>query len=482
MRKLLTRLPLRLTAGAFGFILSGMLVGNMILIYLGVLPIIYVLYALTLKKPSLVQVQEPGEPLSVVVGDEITVTRGVRVEDGLGLVTLGEPIPEHFELVSGNNLMVLWKGMGPLEREFSYTVRCTRRGVYDLEQVMWETRHPMGMTPTQTGVAPIDQTLTVRPKPFHIKRVRQHKLLSVIPMPAESQIKIGVPTTDFKEIRAYSFGDSYKQINWKASARLNTGRGSPPAVNEYEREGRRVVWILLNSSRRMALGTSINNSFENAVQAILGLSEYYLSRQCMVGFSLFNDTVGLHPTPIKPLGDAPTTIGPQGDQVQASTLTEEAGFEASTGDGREMMLFPDTGRLQQYKLYRMLIASETTESGYDLKESIRRVRGHIRGTNPLFIIVTNIQEDTVDQIMEGIKELGKYTKRARARRPNIIVLHISGYSLAAKRKTEEIASGLLEFEEGVLLRPFRRMGITTLNWNPSRQTIGEVLLTQVGRR
>ncbi|MCW4049057.1 MAG: DUF58 domain-containing protein [Candidatus Bathyarchaeota archaeon] len=389
--------------------------------------------------------------VSVNVDDELEITRRVHVSRGTGVVTIGEELPPSFELLEGNNFEVFWKQENDAYLTLRYRVKCTKRGVYLFDRLHWECRHPMSMISTQMGSVEVGQELIVKPRNLKIKRIRQQKIFTKIPMPAESRIKIGVPTTDFKELRNYHFGDSYKQINWKATARKQGGSRSVPTVNEYEKEGRRVVFLFLDTSFSLGIGTSLRNSFEYAVQAVLGLSEFYIARQCKVGLSLFNSE----------------------KKRPRSSLANV--------DLKRVHLFPETGRVQQFRIHNMLLNTELSSSSLSLNQSVNHVKGYIRGTNPLFILVTRVHEENIDELMTGVRELSKYT-RTRRQRPNVMILNVSGYSLSIHKQGDRTASQLLEHHENALINRLRSMGLNAVNWNPTKETVTQVLLAQVGRR
>jgi len=470
---LLTGVPLRLSLSSFGFILTGMATGNMILIYLGLIPLFFVVISLFIESPSVLSAPPIDESISVEVDEELEVSRSVTVREGWGLVTLGEELPSSFELLRGNNFHVFWKEPRPTEIELRYRVKCTRRGTYQLNKLNWEARHPMYMTPTLSGVFPTGQELIVKPKGLRIKRIRQQKIFTKIPMPAESRIKIGVPTTDFKELRAYSWGDSYKQINWKATARNYRGVQHIPIVNEYEKEGRRVVFIFLDTSTSLSLGTDLRNSFEYAVQAVLGLSEFYISRQCKLGLALYNSESG-----VRDDDKVRHLSGSFREHDQGDSMVKPV----HTGIGKGVLLFPETGKIQQYRVHRMLLDTEMASTYYSLDEAVGYVRGHLRGTNPLFVIVTRVHDQNFDSLVSGVRELTKYTRKTRRQSPNIMVVNVSGYSLTVKNRGDKTAAQLLEYQENAYLNRLRGLGLMAVNWHPTRQSITEVLLAQVGRR
>ena len=472
---MLTGVPLRLSLSSFGFILTGMATGNMILIYLGLIPLFFVVISMFIESPGELSIPPFEESISVEVDEELEISRSVTVREGWGLVTLGEELPPSFELLRGNNFQVFWKEPRPTEIELRYRVKCTRRGTYQLNRLNWEARHPMSMTPTLSGIFPLEQELIVKPKGLRIKRIRQQKIFTKIPMPAESRIKIGVPTTDFKELRAYNWGDSYKQINWKATARNYRGVQHIPTVNEYEKEGRRVVFIFLDTSTSLSLGTDLRNSFEYAVQAVLGLSEFYISRQCKLGLALYNSESG-----VRDVGKVMYLSGRLREHDQGDFVHVEK--PGHTGIGKGVLLFPETGKIQQYRVHRMLLTTEMSSTYYSLQEAVGYVRGHLRGTNPLFVIVTRVHDQNFDSLVSGVRELTKYTRKARRQSPNIMVVNVSGYSLTVRKRGDKTAAQLLEYQENAYLKKLRSLGLMAVNWHPTRQSITEVLLAQVGKR
>ena len=58
--------------------------------------------------------------------------------------------------------------------------------------------------------------------------------------------------------------------------------------NPNEKEGKKVVWIFLDSAAHMALGTNVSNTLEYAIRASLGFTNFYLERDCKVGFCIYN--------------------------------------------------------------------------------------------------------------------------------------------------------------------------------------------------
>ncbi|MBD3205351.1 DUF58 domain-containing protein [Candidatus Bathyarchaeota archaeon] len=464
MSKLITKLPLKIMISILGLIVLGMVMGNMMLIYLGFIPVIYVAAGLYIQTPDKINVQGTIEEDEAYVEDRIKLDRTITVNEGIGPVVVHEKLPPDFALTEGSNLNLYWKGPNPLIIKNSHQFECTHRGIYEMGQVQIRSFHPFDLRAPQNMEHIFNQELIVKPKPSRVKRVRRRRQYSLFPIPSESKIKLGVQTSDFKEIREYNYGDPYKSINWKATARLNTIPGGKPTVNEYEREGRRVTWIFLDKSTRLNLGNSIKNSFEYAVQAATSLAEYYISRQCMVGLAEYVT----HP---KNDNDSPW--------FKPFTVNKLEKDESLPKSQMGNLIFPEAGHMQLYKIQRKLLAVDTVLGGMSLLQVVRHAKGHIHGTNPLFIIITNINQRSVHSLSFSIRELIKYTPRLRSQKTNIMIINISGYQLASSTDYERIAANALRFEEIELSSEIMSPGVMVINWDPTEQDIVQTVLNTV---
>lgn len=424
-------------------LLSGAFFGNMILIYLSLIPLFINIFALTVNQPRRVIINRLNKELTSYLGDEVTVNLEIEVLDGVGLITVADTLPQYFKLVEGNNFVVLWKGFKKETKKLSYKIECTKRGSYLLGPINWEARHPLLLKQTKINNIEKSLKLIVKQKYFSIKRMRSAKTFSRIPLPLGSSAKIGVTTTDFREIRDYLPGDPYRSINWKATAKSIIQYGFfSPKVNEFEREGKKVVWIFLDKSAEMSLGSVIRNPFEYATQAAAGLAHFYLERDCKVGLCIYG------------------------------------------ARGAERIIFPDSGGKQYYKILRELIGVEVELGNYDaksspLKDAIKRCRGHLLGSNPLSIIITTITPRNFKHIIEGIKEIRKYTILIRSSSRQIIILNLMAYRIAARDSFEEAAAELLELGKWRIIEDVKKMGASVYSWDPLRQSLAKLLLVRL---
>jgi len=470
---MLSRLSLRFITISLAFIASGMFLGNIILVYLGLVPMVFVLIGLYLEKPSEITVELVETDESVGVDKSLRLSKRVRIGRGFGPFIVSESLPSDMALSSGNNLCVLWKGFKEVDEEVSFEVIGSKRGVYYLEMCDVETVHALNLESWEKVKADVSRKITVNPSSYRFPTLGERKILELVPLPTEAQLQVGMPTSEFKEIRPYKYGDSYSQVNWKASAKSLPVRGVP-MINTYEREGRRVVWFFLDSGACMALGSSLNNVFEQAVLATLNLSSFYLEKHCSVGLCIYNSDRASRVSKVRPsLIDVQAMDIHEGLRaVDAQTVRKEI-----MKRGLDFILYPDLGKRQISRIWQTMLDVEINEPTLNLFDSLERCRGYFKGTNPLFVIVTTIQERNVGNLLEALKVIGRYLPRRR--KMSILVIHVSGYELLADDETDIMKSRILEYGEKQFLRYVRSRGIDVIHWNPSHQPITEALLSQV---
>jgi uncharacterized protein (DUF58 family) len=416
---------------------AAMFLGNVILLYVSIVPFLVVFFSLMFDTPGDIKLERKETKFTAWVDGNLDVSVKVTADKGVGLISLADTLPEHFELLDGSNFRVFWKDPKLVSEELNYRAKCTKRGIYKIGPCSCECRHVLGFQ--QTGIYVDKETpeLVVRHKPLNIKRLRDPKLFSRIPMPLGSMSKLGMMTNDFKEIREYVSGDSYRHVNWKATARASSPMRDTLLVNEFEKEGKKVVWIFLDSSTKMATGTKIENAFEYALQAVQSFSQFYLARNCHVGLCVYN--------------------------------------------GPEKTVIPDLGRRQEYKIYRTTLGLEVSNTKDPLKRAVTKCRGHLVGGNPFSIIISNVRRENLRELLDGTRELRKYS-RSIGRQPQILILHLDGYSIAAEGFNEEAGAAMLNLANQSSFRALRRAGLYVASWNPKRQSLASLMVLGMKRR
>lgn len=440
MKILLSNVLLEFFSAFLTLFLAGVFLGNLIFIYSSLIPLFMIIFALTINQPRRITIKRLEKELTSYIDEDIAISLEFEVSDGIGLITVADTLPQYFKLVKENNFRALWKGLKRKKQTISYKIKCTKRGIYSLGPLKWEARHPLLLKQTTINVNEDPLKLIVKHKPFSVRRIRSVRTFSEIPLPLGSSSKMGITTIDFREIRDYLPGDPYRSINWKATARRALQYGaSPPKVNEFEKEGKRVVWMYLDKSGEMALGPVIRNPFEYAVQAAAGLARFYLERDCRVGLCIYGSR------------------------------------------GAERIILPDVGGRQYYKILRELTSVEVEPrdcifATSPLKDATRRNRGHLVGNNPLSIIITTITPRNVRYIVEGVKEIRKYAMPVRSKSRQIVVIHLMCHHIAARDFFEKTAADILELRRQHLIRQIRKVGASVTLWDPSRQSLAKLLL------
>jgi uncharacterized protein (DUF58 family) len=416
-------------------VVAGIFLRSPPIIYTSLVPMFFMLIGVMLKQPKIVIIDQKETQSSCYIGETIEVANEISIDDGYGYLIIRHTIPEHFEIAEGSNLKVICKGLKPKKDTLTFKIRCTKRGLYSLGKIDWEFRHILGLRQTLIGQVNEQKSLLVQLRTIPIRRIRNTKTLSKLPLPLGALNKSGISTTDFKEIREYSSGDPFKSINWKITSRMSSQSFLKPYINEFEKEGKKFVWIFIDGSNSMGShGTVISNAFENAITAANDLSQYYLERDCFVGVYMYNR--------------------------------------------KHQLIYPDIGRKQRFKISKGLL---TMEMDYDepLNVAIQRCRSHLMGNAPLSIIITALSEGKTDDLIAGIKELKKYNK---ARLNTALIINVKSYSFAASDEQKQFSAKILQCKDYPIVSRLRETGATVIDWNPVEQPLTHVLLSEVKRR
>lgn len=422
--------------------LMGIVLASRLLLSMAAFPLLLLCIGMSLNPPRVVAVRREISSAKCIINQPVSCRVEVDLRGGPGLVMLADQLPGAFAVTEGNNFKVLWKGLGAGTAIISYTFHCSRSGHYSLGSLRWESRHVLEFYAPRSEEIMSDQEVEVRPRLAELRRVRSATHRTRIPLPAGALARMGVSTLDFREMRQYARGDSFRSINWKATSR-RAGTSSLPMVNEYEKEGKRVVWIFLDHSSIMDFGTNAENSFEYALEAVNDLASYYLRENCLVGLCTYNG--------------GRTFIYPGGGQRQYRAILRE---------------------IMQANAQRANEGQQAHPRG--LEETIFTYRRYLQGSRPLCILVTRIQKGNADLLRRGVAQLGKYTGIARGRYP-ITVVNVGGYHLAAQSSVDELAASVLQSRDERCLLPLKQR-VSWVEWNPATGGLTQALLRLVTAR
>ncbi len=434
---MLTTRSVKFIALFIGCLIIGLILGNQIILAMSLAPLSLIILGVITETPGQLNIRTRKLVSQAWVGDVAQIKYEITVSSGLGIISFFQALPPHFALVEGNNLRVFWKGWHNQTLNFTYKIRCTKRGNYTLPAIQWEANHALRLTQTRGGSLGEPVTLTVRPKILNVRRIRGLPGIATSPFPVIDIAKIGVATTDFREIRHYVYGDPIKNINWKATAR-NTSPQPWPLTNEYEVEGKKAVWLFLDACRALEVGTDIENVFEYCLEATNGVVYYFLDRGYRVGMYIYNDG--------------------------------------------EKLFYPDAGKKQFLKISRELIDLKAGSKCDEFPTAIEKCRRYILGYNPLCVVVTRLDSRYSDNVIMGMKKLYQLRGRQRHKLP-AMVINVAGYNIVSNNDGyENNTTVLMQLNARPRVQQLRRLGTSVLDWNPRKESFGTALLKQVKTR
>jgi uncharacterized protein (DUF58 family) len=167
------------------------------------------------------------------------------------------------------------------------------RGLFLFGDVGVRTTGPLGLAGRAVRV-PLTQEAKVYPD---IVAVRSYALLARKGALAEMGIKrmrMAGEGTEFESLREYQEGDSYRDIDWKATAR----RGRP-VVRSFEVERSQTLVIAIDAGRLMTPRVGALAKLDRAINAALMLAYLGTERDDLVGLLVFGRDVERYLPPRK---------------------------------------------------------------------------------------------------------------------------------------------------------------------------------------
>lgn len=430
-----TRAGVALATAGLGLLGLGMSVGNLSLLILSAFPLSLLAYAVATRPQEAptgerqVSTTAPrrGEPVDMVVR-----TQTPRAGD---LLEVHAPLPESASLEgsAGANLS-LHAGQGA--HGFVTRFRVHKRGAATLPAVRAERIDALGLlAPRETEIAPA-LPLRVAPRAFASERLRRRGAMAV----RTQRARLGIGSTDFRELRDYAWGDPPKSIHWRATARRLSGaagRGgaeSAPLVKEFDKEGRHAALVLLDGGEALRVGTTLETGLDHGVEGALAACRMLLA---------------------------------QGVRVGAAT------YGAKTGPPEP----PEAGEGQIPQLERALspgdVDPESTPS-----RALTRLAAHLSGMRPVVVVVTRVTPANLDALVEMAGHL-RVLLRERTRRLPLVVVHVRALELVPSRgEAWESAARLVGREDEAAARRLSAIGARVVPWRPGEDL--HVILTREG--
>ncbi len=196
--------------------------------------------------------------------------------------------PQLFRLVLGENFISTRIGPRALIK-FSYVLEPKVRGEYPLGPLSVTIKDRLGFNSVERIIPDSVSDILIYPPYEDIKRIEilgsKRSLQLNYGIQRSKQIGLG---SEFHAMRKYVFGDQFRLIDWKASARTQK-----LIVREFESERDVTVMILVDSSNSMAGGAIENTKFEYAIRSCMLLTKVALTRRDNVGIFSYSDKKNL---------------------------------------------------------------------------------------------------------------------------------------------------------------------------------------------
>lgn len=180
------------------------------------------------------------------------------------LKLIGQPPFESFEIIKNNIEAKLMPGEGKI---ISYIVKPLKRGIFQFNSLQLEFLTPFGLAKYYLEIINCGE-YKVYPNTRKLKKYLSVSYKTKLENSADKTIKIRSKGTSFESLRDYVYGDVYKDINWKATARKNK-----LIINQYEPEKNQRIYAFLDAGRPMAYKIKGKCRFDTAIETLLVLNE-----------------------------------------------------------------------------------------------------------------------------------------------------------------------------------------------------------------
>lgn len=233
---------------------------------------------------SLVLDQAPeGEPVGVETHVE-------NESDDTVFLELSDELPRQLEVTEGRSATAA--ALDPAETtRLDYTIEARLFGVYDVGPLEARTEDPLGLQ--------VERETPIEPSQF-VAVPAEAELDEPDTEVTEFQTFQGEYTVnrpgdgfDFYGLREYADGDSYRDINWKASAKTGD-----IMVNQFELSTGSEVTLLVDGRAVTGIGPEDETPFVLASRALAGLLEAFFERRDSPRVAIYGDDLRLvHPGP-----------------------------------------------------------------------------------------------------------------------------------------------------------------------------------------
>ncbi len=218
---------------------------------------------------SFAPVQAVGKPFDVLVRVRNRGRRALRLRFSDDAPGATEGLPIEAELPAGS------------EVEASYALEIDRRGQHRFGDVVVRWRSPLGLWERQRRYE-VGGAVRVYPDFAQLREVSLRGRLSEQRVPVRARRRPG-GENEFQRLRPYVAGDTYRHIDWKATARRREY-----ITREFGQESNQNLIFLLDCGRMMSARSGSLTAFDHALNAAVLLGQVALKHGDRVGLLAFD--------------------------------------------------------------------------------------------------------------------------------------------------------------------------------------------------
>lgn len=265
--------------------------------------------------------------------------------------------------------------------EFSYEIAPSGRGELRIGALELVAFPPLGLWRRRLRVGP-EQHVRVYP---NFRAVSRYELLAAANRAGELGIRRRRQRgegLEFHQLREYRQGDSLRQIDWKATARLRRA-----VSREYEEERDQQIVFLLDCGRKMHARDGALSHFDHALDALLLLAHVALRQGDAVGLLAF--------------GGAPRWLAPRKGAAQLDRVMNSVyDLESSTRASDYLAGAQDLARRLAKRALVVVISNLRDEEHEELRRAARLLgRRHL-------VLVASMKERALSAALETkVKDL-----------------------------------------------------------------------------
>nr|MDO8114062.1 DUF58 domain-containing protein [Candidatus Sigynarchaeota archaeon] len=167
---------------------------------------------------------------------------------------------------------------------FSYVLKPKIRGEFFLGPIEIDVKDRLEFNDEKREVPDSYTPLLVYPPYGDLRKLDALRGRSLGKMfGAHRSVQVGTGS-EFHGIREYQFGDEFRKINWKATARF-----SRIMVREMEQEKNINVLVVIDASSTMGAGSLLNTKIEFSIRAAIVLCKVALEHKDIFGGAIFQN-------------------------------------------------------------------------------------------------------------------------------------------------------------------------------------------------